>query len=105
VNEGSSLGFCAPCRLDAHPHALELSLCPVAKHVVSEGGEEQAIARKPSDLYRGDRSTARRLLPGIDRLDDLARRGNMINRREPGPLDVADDGESHCSPGVARTSR
>jgi hypothetical protein len=113
VDERSSLGLRAPRRLDPNTHALELSLRPVAERIVTEGGEEQAPARKLDDLHRGDRSPARGLLPGIERLDDpgagtRSTRANSPHSTWPttaSVIEAAIGSERHLDDFVSHTER
>src|SRR5205823_3441518 len=78
---------------------------PVPKLVVAEGGQEEALASEPRELHRRDRSAAGRLLPGLDGVDDLARRGHVVHARELDPLDVADDRDAGQCAGTGACAR
>ena len=83
-----------PCRLHADAEPLELALGAMAQLVVAERGQEEALSGQPCELDGGDGSTARRFLPGLGGVHDLARRGHAVYTRELDPLDVADDGDA-----------
>ena len=49
------------------------------------------------ELNRCDGPSARRLLPRLERLDDLPGLGHMVDERELDPLDMSYDSELHIS--------
>ena len=63
--------------------------------VVAERGQEEARAGEARQLDGSDGATACRLLPGLERVHDLARRRNVVHAHELDPLDVADDRYLH----------
>jgi hypothetical protein len=67
----------------------------VTERVVAERGQEQAGAREPGELNRGDGSATADLLPCLVRVDDLAGRGHVLDARELNPLDVPDYRDPH----------
>ena len=77
---------------------VELLARPAAELVVAERGEEVGRAVEVRELHGGDRAAAGGLLPRLERVDDLARRGHMLDPDELDPLHVPDDGErSHLT--------
>jgi hypothetical protein len=97
MDERTPLGTVAPRRLDADAERLELALAPMPELVVAEGGQEQALARQPGELNRRDGSASRRLLPGVARVDDLARGRHPLDSGELDPLHMPDDGDPHLA--------
>ena len=67
----------------------------MAELVVAERGEEQAVAGEPGQLDGRDGAAASRLLPGVQRVHDLARRRHALDTGELDPLDVPDDRDPH----------
>jgi hypothetical protein len=63
--------------------------------VVSERGQEEAVAREPRELDGGDGAAAARLLPRLEGVHDLAGLWQSLDARELDPLDVPDDGDAH----------
>jgi hypothetical protein len=91
MDEGPSLRLGPPRRLNPKTQRFELMLRTPANLVVAERGQEQAFARELCELDRSDGTSPRRLLPTVERVDDLARGGQTPDRRELDPFDVADD--------------
>jgi hypothetical protein len=76
---------------------LELLARAAAELVVGERGEEETRAREVGELNRRDGAASRGLLPRLERMDDLARRGHVFDAGELDPLDVTDDCDLHIS--------
>ena len=74
---------------------LELLARAAAEVVVGERGEEEAGAGEIRELDGRDGAAAGGLLPCLERVHDLARRGRMLDARELDPLDVPDDRDVH----------
>src|SRR5207248_1479712 len=91
VHEGAALGLRPPGGLDTNAELLELPRRSVPELVVAERRQEEALAGEARELDRRDGASARRLLPGLEGMHDLARRGYMVHARELDPFDVADD--------------
>ena len=64
---------------------------------VAEHGEQVGLVGKEGELHRRNAASASRLLPVVERVRDLARRGDAIDAREANPLDVPDDCGAHHS--------
>jgi len=103
---------CAALRLgadrgsDANVERLELHGSPASEGVVSEGGDEQALAGEGREHHRSHRSAAGRLGPGLLRMDDVAGLRQPLDADEIDPFDVTDDRDLHAavshSPASAR---
>ena len=74
---------------------LELLARAATEVVVGERGEEKAGAGEIRELDGRDGPAARGLLPRLERVHDLARRGRMLDARELDPLDVSHDRDVH----------
>ena len=74
---------------------LELLPRAAAEIIIGKRGEEQAGAGEIRELDGRNGAAARRLLPRLERVHDLARRGRMLDARELDPLDVSDDRDVH----------
>ena len=84
------------CRgVDGHALLHELRERAPAELVAPEGGEEADGAREIRELDGRDGASARRLLPGLEGVHDLARCGDMVHACELDPFDVADDRYLH----------
>ena len=77
------------------PTVLDERFRAAAELVAAERREERGRARELRQLHRGDGASSCRLLPGLERVDDLARLGRVVDARELHPLDMSDDGEVH----------
>ena len=95
VREGAALSSLRLTGVHRDAVRLELLAGAAAELVVGEGREEAARAREVGELDGRDRPAAGRLLPGLERVDDLARLGRVVDARELHPLDMSDDGEVH----------
>ena len=73
----------------------ELLVRAAAEVIVGERGEEKAGAGEIRELDGRNRAAARGLLPRLERVHDLARRGRMLDARELDPLDVSHDRDVH----------
>src|SRR5262249_32800614 len=71
---------------------------PAAVLVIAHGRDEHAIAGEPRQLHSRDRTSSRRLLEWLARMDDVTRAGDVAHAREPHPLDVADDRHLRLAP-------
>ena len=76
-------------------HALQSAPCLAPELVVAECGVERRGAVQPRQLDGRDRAAARRLLPELGRVEDLARRRHARHARELHPLDVTHDRQAH----------
>ena len=92
VHERAPLRPRPPGGFDPNPEPLQRPLRPPTELVVAERGQEQALARESRELDRGDRAPAAHLLPGLLRVDDLARGRHAFDPRELAPFDVPDHG-------------
>ena len=96
--ERSPLRLGGPQRVDGHTARLELGGRERPELVMAEGGEESRLADELGQPDHGHGSPARRLLPGLLRMDDLPGRGHALDPSELNPLDVTDNGNPHtCS--------
>ena len=103
VREGAALPSVRLTGVHRDAVRLELLAGAAAELVVGEGREEAARAREVGELDGRDRPAAGRLLPGLERVDDLARLRDASDPDELHPLHVPDDCEvhnSHLRPGV-----
>ena len=80
-----------------HDHTARLELLPraPAELVVPEHGEQVRLVGEEGELHGRDAASAPRLLPVVERMGDLARRGDAVDAREANPLDVSDDCDAH----------
>ena len=76
---------------------LELLLRAPPELVVAEHGEQVGLVCKKGELHRRNAASASRLLPVVERVRDLAGRGDTVDAREANPLDVPDDCGAHHS--------
>ena len=76
---------------------LELLARASAELVVAERREEVDAAVEPRELDRRDRAAACRLLPALERMDDLAGAGHLVDPDELHPFHVAHDSDVHIS--------
>ena len=81
-------------RLQAVLHGIPRA---AAEFVIGERREEEARTRQVRELNGRDGSATRRLLPRLERMHDLARRGHVLDPGELDPLDVTDDRDLHVS--------
>ncbi len=79
------------------PARGELFARTAAELVVAERREELDRSVEVQQLDGGDGASAGRLLPGLERVDDVARHGHVLDPGELDPLDVTDDCEPHTS--------
>src|SRR5204863_6479234 len=105
VDERSSLRLGAPRDLDPNAQRLQPSLGPAPEGIVAKRREEEALAGEPRQLYGGDRSASRRLLPRLERVHDLPGSRNALHPRELDPLDVPDDCHPHRLGSLTRRRR
>ena len=105
MDERPPLRHGAPRGLDANAELLQPALRPAPERVVAQRGQEQALAGEPRELHRRDRSTAGRVLPGVERVDDLARGRDVLDPCELDPLHVSDDGDAHRVASLTGDSR
>ena len=78
-----------------HTAGLELLSGAPAELVVPEHGEQVRFVGEEGELHGRDAASAPRLLPVVERMGDLARRGEAVDAREANPLDVPDDCDAH----------
>jgi hypothetical protein len=76
---------------------LELLTGTAAEVVAAERGEEVSRPVEVRELNRGHGAATGRLLPGLERVDDLTRLRHLLDPRELHPLHVPDDGDVHIS--------
>jgi hypothetical protein len=65
--------------------------------VIAERGQEHALAGQPRELNGSNRAATADLLPGLERVHDLARLRDALDPGELDPFDVADDCHPHAA--------
>ena len=95
VREGPALRPSGVAGVHGDSSSLELFARPVAQLVVGERSEEEARAGEVGKLNGRDGTSARGLLPALERGHDLPRLGRVVDPRKLHPLDVSDDRDLH----------
>ncbi len=62
-----------------------------------QGGEQKAFAGQSGQLHGRYRTSAPDLVPGAERVDDIAHRRNVLDLGELDPLHVVDNSYAHRS--------